>query len=147
MSWPCRKWFCLLSTVILRFVFQKQQYIFFPARVDKFRCKYDRHEKFYCDKKVKSFASFKSTACSDQKRSSLTKDHVWDWCLRTHQNWCFRKKLFHLWARCKLGTFLSTQGKIWTGFLSLLVYLFSERPNMKINFHVCVCFNSIFKHH
>ena len=65
---------------------------------------------------------------------------------RTHQNWCFRKKLFHLWARWRLGYFLSTQGKVWTGFLSLLVYLFSERPNMKINFHVCVRFNSIFKH-
>ena len=27
-------------------------------------------------------------------------DHSW-----THQNWCFRKKLFHLWARWRLGYF------------------------------------------
>ena len=81
MSWLCRKWFCLLSTVILRFVFQKQQWvdasIFFFLLVDKFRCKCDRHEKFDCDKKQSLFASFKSTAFSDQKRSSLTKDHAW----------------------------------------------------------------------
>ena len=76
-----------------------------------------------------------------QRSCVMVQDHSW-----THQNWCFRKKLFHLWARWRLGIFLSTQGKIWTGFLSLLVYLFSERPNMKINFHVCVRFNSIFKH-
>ena len=58
MSWLCRKWFCLLSTFILRFVFQKQQWVdasFFLLLVDKFRCKCDRHEKFHCDKKVKPF--------------------------------------------------------------------------------------------
>ena len=51
--------------------------LIFFASVDKFRCKCDRHEKFQCDKKVKSFCFLKSTAFSDQKRSSLTKDHAW----------------------------------------------------------------------
>ena len=59
----------------------------------------------------------------------------------------FQKKTVSLVGKMETWYFfLLTQGKIWTGFLSLLVYLFSERPNMKINFHVCVRFNSIFKH-
>ena len=62
----------------------------------------------------------KSTAFSDQKRSSLTKDHAWCEITRKHiKTDVSEKNYFNK-----------------TGFLSLLVYLFSERPNMKINFHV-----------
>ena len=51
---------------------------------------------------------------------------------RTHQNWCFRKKLFHLWARWRLGIFFvnSRKNLNWLFFVAcVLVQWTSKHEN------------------
>ena len=51
----------------------------------------------------------------------MVQDHSW-----THQNWCFRKKLFHLWARWRLG-----------------IFFFQLKEKSELDFFRCLCTCSV----